>query len=30
LTKVAKLGCGSFFLAWLLVDRQCQMVAFAE
>ncbi len=30
LTKVAKLGFRSFSLAWLLVDRQWQIVAFAE
>ena len=30
LTKVAKLGFSSFSLAWLMVDRQWQIVAFAE
>ena len=30
LTKVAKSGFKSFSLAWLLVDRQWQIVAFAE
>ena len=30
LTKVAKSGYSSFSLAWLLIDRQWQIVAFAE
>lgn len=30
LTKIAKQGFESFSLAWLLVDRQWQIVAFAE
>ncbi len=30
LTKIAKLGFSSFSLAWLMVDRQWQIVAFAE
>ncbi|MEM8949710.1 MAG: hypothetical protein AAGA21_08010 [Pseudomonadota bacterium] len=30
LTKIAKLGFQSFSLAWLMVDRQWQIVAFAE
>ena len=30
LTRVAKQGFQSFSLAWLLVDRQWQIVAFAE
>lgn len=30
LTKVAKQGFSSFSLAWLMVDRQWQIVAFAE
>lgn len=30
LTKVAKSGFRSFSLAWLLVDRQWQIVAFAS
>ncbi len=30
LTKVAKGGFQRFSLAWLLVDRQWQIVAFAE
>ena len=30
LTKIAKLGFHSFSLAWLMVDRQWQIVAFAE
>ena len=30
LTKIAKRGFSSFSLAWLMVDRQWQIVAFAE
>ena len=30
LTKIAKLGFSSFSLAWLMVDRRWQIVAFAE
>lgn len=30
LTKVAKSGFSSFSLAWLMVDRKWQIVAFAE
>ena len=30
LTKIAKQGFSSFSLAWLMVDRQWQIVAFAE
>ena len=30
LTKVARLGFSSFSLAWLMVDRQWQIIAFAE
>ena len=30
LTNVAKQGFSSFSLAWLMVDRQWQIVAFAE
>lgn len=30
LTQVAKQGFSSFSLAWLMVDRQWQIVAFAE
>lgn len=30
LTKIAKRGFQSFSLAWLMVDRQWQIVAFAE
>ena len=30
LTKIAKKGFQSFSLAWLMVDRQWQIVAFAE
>lgn len=30
LIKVAKLGFQSFSLAWLLIDRQWQIVAFAS
>ena len=30
LTRVAKGGFSSFSLAWLMVDRQWQIVAFAE
>jgi hypothetical protein len=29
-TKIAKLGFSSFSLAWLMVDRQWQIVAFAD
>jgi len=29
LTKIAKQGFSSFSLAWLMVDRQWQIVAFA-
>ena len=30
LTKIAEQGFSSFSLAWLMVDRQWQIVAFAE
>ena len=30
LTKIAKQGFSTFSLAWLMVDRQWQIVAFAE
>lgn len=30
LTEIAKQGFSSFSLAWLMVDRQWQIVAFAE
>ncbi len=30
LTRIAKQGFKSFSLAWLMVDRQWQIVAFAE
>ncbi|MGI9506578.1 MAG: hypothetical protein ACR2RE_26350 [Geminicoccaceae bacterium] len=30
LTQIAKQGFSSFSLAWLMVDRQWQIVAFAE
>jgi 3'-phosphoadenosine 5'-phosphosulfate sulfotransferase len=30
LTRIGKLGFSSFSLAWLMVDRQWQIVAFAE
>ncbi len=30
LTRIAKAGFKSFSLAWLMVDRQWQIVAFAE
>jgi len=30
LSRIGKLGFSSFSLAWLMVDRQWQIVAFAE